>query len=144
MHSQQQVNRLIEEERERLIAAGKEPRIVLMGFSQGASPFRPFDSFGSIIDELFDNSGGAMALLSTLTSPHANRIEAAVVLATYLPLIDDMEDVRPLCRHGTSHSGADLSRIRSYSLRTLAIRRSSGYMAASIRTSRKYWTPSCV
>ncbi|GAA5996552.1 uncharacterized protein JCM10292_003047 [Rhodotorula paludigena] len=71
MHSQQQVNRLIEEERERLIAAGKEPRIVLMGFSQG----------------------GAMALLSTLTSPHANRIEAAVVLATYLPLIDDMEDL---------------------------------------------------
>ncbi|GJN90592.1 hypothetical protein Rhopal_003604-T1 [Rhodotorula paludigena] len=93
IHSQQQVNRLIEEERERLIAAGKEPRIVLMGFSQGASPFRPFDSFGSIIDELFDNSGGAMALLSTLTSPHANRIEAAVVLATYLPLIDDMEDL---------------------------------------------------
>ncbi|GAA6040226.1 hypothetical protein JCM8097_004193 [Rhodosporidiobolus ruineniae] len=62
-HSQQQLNRLIEEERQRLISQGKEPRIVLMGFSQG----------------------GAMALLNLLTDETASHIEAVVVLSTFLP-----------------------------------------------------------
>lgn len=35
VHSQQQLNRLIDDERARMVALGKEPRIVLMGFSQG-------------------------------------------------------------------------------------------------------------
>lgn len=44
VHSQQQLNRLIDEERQRMVTAGKEPRIVLMGFSQGESLSRRDDS----------------------------------------------------------------------------------------------------
>uniref|UniRef100_A0A0K3CNX6 Acyl-protein thioesterase 1 n=1 Tax=Rhodotorula toruloides TaxID=5286 RepID=A0A0K3CNX6_RHOTO len=71
VHSQQQLNRLIDEERQRMVTAGKEPRIVLMGFSQG----------------------GAMTLLSTLTARSENRIEAAIVLSTYLPMIEELDEV---------------------------------------------------
>lgn len=35
VHSQQQLNLLIDEERARMVELGKEPRIVVMGFSQG-------------------------------------------------------------------------------------------------------------
>ncbi|BGP08219.1 Acyl-protein thioesterase 1 [Rhodotorula toruloides] len=71
VHSQQQLNRLIDEERQRMVTAGKEPRIVLMGFSQG----------------------GAMTLLSTLTARSENRIEAAIVLSTFLPMIEELDEV---------------------------------------------------
>jgi len=39
MHSQQQLNQLIDDERQKMLDAGKPPRIVLLGFSQGAFPF---------------------------------------------------------------------------------------------------------
>jgi hypothetical protein len=38
VHSQQQLNLLIDEERARMVELGKEPRIVVMGFSQGEPP----------------------------------------------------------------------------------------------------------
>lgn len=40
VHSQQQLNLLIDEERARMVELGKEPRIVVMGFSQG-EPLSP-------------------------------------------------------------------------------------------------------
>lgn len=42
MHSQQQLNQLIDDERQKMLDAGKPPRIVLLGFSQGAPPLTPF------------------------------------------------------------------------------------------------------
>ncbi|GAA5983655.1 hypothetical protein JCM11641_000923 [Rhodosporidiobolus odoratus] len=63
-HSQQQLNRLADEERQRMVSMGKEPRIVQMGFSQG----------------------GVMTLLSLLTAQSASRYEAGVVFSAYLPL----------------------------------------------------------
>ncbi|GAA5884197.1 hypothetical protein JCM3774_005576 [Rhodotorula dairenensis] len=65
VHSQQQLNLLIDEERARMVELGKEPRIVVMGFSQG----------------------GVMSLLLSLTAPF-DRIEAAIVFSTYLPMMD--------------------------------------------------------
>lgn len=35
-----------------------------------------------------------MTLLSTLTAQSENRIEAAIVLSTYLPLIEELDEVR--------------------------------------------------
>jgi len=36
VHSQRQINELVDQERAKMIEEGKEPRIALMGFSQGA------------------------------------------------------------------------------------------------------------
>ncbi|BGP48258.1 hypothetical protein JCM10450v2_004130 [Rhodotorula kratochvilovae] len=69
MHSQQQLNRLIDAERQKMLDAGKLPRIVMLGFSQG----------------------GVMSLLATLTARTRDRIEAAVVMSTYLPLLDSFD-----------------------------------------------------
>ncbi|GAA6051709.1 hypothetical protein JCM3770_002694, partial [Rhodotorula araucariae] len=69
MHSQQQLNLLIDAERQKMFDAGKVPRIVMLGFSQG----------------------GVMSLLATLTAPTSDRIEAAVVMSTYLPLLDSFD-----------------------------------------------------
>ncbi|GAA5983939.1 hypothetical protein JCM10908_005984 [Rhodotorula pacifica] len=69
VHSQQQLNLLIDEERSRMAELGKEPRILVMGFSQG----------------------GVMSLLLSLTAP-ADRIEAAIVFSTYLPMMDRAEE----------------------------------------------------
>lgn len=77
VHSQQQLNLLIDEERARMVELGKEPRIVVMGFSQG----------------------GVMSLLLSLTAP-ADRIEAAIVFSTYLPMMDRASEwVGPESRH---------------------------------------------
>ncbi|GAA5820096.1 hypothetical protein JCM11251_005480 [Rhodosporidiobolus azoricus] len=77
-HSSQQLNQLVEQERELLISEGKEPRIVMMGFSQG----------------------GVMTLLSTLLSKNPSRFEAAVVFSTYLPMIDNIASlISPAARN---------------------------------------------
>ncbi|BGP16366.1 hypothetical protein JCM10213_004908 [Rhodosporidiobolus nylandii] len=70
-HSQQQLNRLVAEERQRLVAKGKAPRIAMMGFSQG----------------------GVMTLLSLLTAETAERFEAGIVFSAYLPLKDQIEEL---------------------------------------------------
>ncbi|GAA5908641.1 hypothetical protein JCM8208_002171 [Rhodotorula glutinis] len=71
MHSQQQLNQLIDDERQKMLDAGKPPRIVLLGFSQG----------------------GVMTLLATLTAPTRDRIEAAAVMSTYLPMLDSFDEI---------------------------------------------------
>lgn len=35
VYSQRQINQLVDEERDAMIALGKEPRVAIMGFSQG-------------------------------------------------------------------------------------------------------------
>ncbi|GAA5885967.1 hypothetical protein JCM6882_004216 [Rhodosporidiobolus microsporus] len=67
-HSLQQINQLVEQERQLLISQGKEPRIAMLGFSQG----------------------GVMTLLSTLLAQDPSRFEAGVVFSTYLPMIDNI------------------------------------------------------
>ncbi|KPV74621.1 uncharacterized protein RHOBADRAFT_53590 [Rhodotorula graminis WP1] len=71
MHSQQQLNQLIDDERQKMLDSGKVPRIVLLGFSQG----------------------GVMTLLATLTAPTRDRIEAAAVMSTYLPMLDSFDEI---------------------------------------------------
>ncbi|GAA5845537.1 hypothetical protein JCM9279_003070 [Rhodotorula babjevae] len=71
VHSQQQLNQLIDDERQKMLDAGKVPRIVLLGFSQG----------------------GVMTLLATLTAPTRDRIEAAAVMSTYLPMLDSFDEI---------------------------------------------------
>ncbi|GAA5850436.1 hypothetical protein JCM8547_001874 [Rhodosporidiobolus lusitaniae] len=89
VHSTQQINKLVDEERQRLVSAGKEPRIVLMGFSQG----------------------GVMTLIQTLTASSPSRFEAAIVFSTYLPLFSQIEQLATPSASSTpllwSHGRAD-------------------------------------
>ncbi|GAA5979413.1 hypothetical protein JCM21900_002510 [Sporobolomyces salmonicolor] len=69
VHSQQQLNKLVDDERERMVREGKEPRIALMGFSQGA----------------------VMTILAVLTASSADRYEAGIALSGYLPLVSQAD-----------------------------------------------------
>ncbi|GAA5865662.1 hypothetical protein JCM1840_003209 [Sporobolomyces johnsonii] len=71
VHSQQQLNKLVNDERERMVRDGKEPRIALMGFSQGA----------------------VMTILAVLTASSADRYEAGIALSGYLPLVSQADTV---------------------------------------------------
>ncbi|GAA5824292.1 hypothetical protein JCM5353_007010 [Sporobolomyces roseus] len=71
VHSQRQINELVDQERAKMIEEGKEPRIALMGFSQGA----------------------VMTLLSMLSSNATDRFEGCVALSAYVPLLDHLNDI---------------------------------------------------
>ncbi|GAA5909211.1 hypothetical protein JCM5296_000820 [Sporobolomyces johnsonii] len=71
VHSQQQLNKLVDDERARMVREGKEPRIALMGFSQGA----------------------VMTILAVLTASSADRYEAGIALSGYLPLVSQVDAV---------------------------------------------------
>lgn len=38
-------------------------------------------------------AGGVMTLLATLTAPTRDRIEAAAVMSTYLPMLDSFDEI---------------------------------------------------
>ncbi|KAL8281075.1 hypothetical protein RQP46_006433 [Phenoliferia psychrophenolica] len=67
--SAQQIHDIIREERERMVKAGKLPRIVVAGFSQGA----------------------VMSLLVALTA--SPPVEAAILLSAYLPKLAQVESL---------------------------------------------------
>ncbi|GAA5915121.1 alpha/beta hydrolase [Sporobolomyces salmoneus] len=71
IHSQQQLNKLVDEEKEKMRRDGKEPRIALMGFSQGA----------------------VMTMLSLLTANETKRFEAGIALSGYVPLLDSIDQI---------------------------------------------------
>lgn len=71
VHSQQQLNKLVDDERDKMEADGKEPRIALMGFSQGA----------------------VMTLLALLSANETDRFEGGIVLSGYVPLLEDLGDI---------------------------------------------------
>ncbi|GAA5950653.1 hypothetical protein JCM3765_000567 [Sporobolomyces pararoseus] len=71
VHSQQQLNKLVDDEREKMREAGKEPRIALMGFSQGA----------------------VMTMLGLLTADETSRLEAGIALSGYVPLLNYLDDI---------------------------------------------------
>ncbi|GAA6014627.1 hypothetical protein JCM11491_000175 [Sporobolomyces phaffii] len=71
VHSQQQLNKLVNEEKAEMTRDGKEPRIALMGFSQGA----------------------VMTMLALLTANETNRFEGGIALSGYVPLLDDLDHI---------------------------------------------------
>ncbi|GAA6001364.1 hypothetical protein JCM10207_006627 [Rhodosporidiobolus poonsookiae] len=79
VHSQQQLNRLVDEERQKMALAGKEPRIVMLGFSQG----------------------GVMSLLQLLTAREPDRFEAGVVFSAFLPLKDQISELATAASRNT-------------------------------------------
>lgn len=114
VESQRQINQLIREERDILIEAGKEPRIALAGFSQGAS----------------------ISLAVTLTSDEP--IEALIMMSGYIPMPDKLrinsavqQDVPVFWGHGrydpditVDHAAEDVKALRlpPYSLSGLRFR----------------------
>ncbi|GAA5855126.1 hypothetical protein JCM3766R1_003195, partial [Sporobolomyces carnicolor] len=71
VHSQQQLNRLVDREREAMVERGTEPRIVLAGFSQGA----------------------VMTILGLLTADKPDRFEGGIALSGYVPLLNHIDDL---------------------------------------------------
>ncbi|GAA6064587.1 hypothetical protein JCM10212_003763 [Sporobolomyces blumeae] len=121
VHSQQQLNKLVDDEKALLARSGKEPRIVLMGFSQGA----------------------VMTILGVLSTDREDRYEAGIALSGYVPLEDDLSLLAsPLARrtpllwlHGRedpyltaekAKRGAQILRRRPISLEKLEFRIFSG------------------
>ncbi|GAA5939284.1 alpha/beta hydrolase [Sporobolomyces koalae] len=71
VYSQRQINQLVDEERDAMIALGKEPRVAIMGFSQGA----------------------VMTLLAVLTANETSRFEGGIALSGYVPLLDHIKSM---------------------------------------------------
>lgn len=67
---------------------------MLCGFSQGAFLSPRTSPEPSLTEDA--SAGGVMTLLQALTADSPNRFEAAVVFSTYLPIPNEIEDVRPL------------------------------------------------
>lgn len=124
VESQRQINQVIREEREILTEAGKEPRIVLAGFSQGA----------------------AMALLATLTA--IEPIEALIMYSGYLAMPTRLRRLGGLVQsttptfwgHGrddpdidVENAAADVRALRQYySMSALRFRVSFGLQQRSV------------
>ncbi|ORY89453.1 Phospholipase/Carboxylesterase-domain-containing protein [Leucosporidium creatinivorum] len=126
IESQREINQLIQEERDALIRIGREPRIVVAGFSQGA----------------------VMTMLNVLVS--TDQLEAAILLSGYLPLPKQTQQLGSTIPHDLpvwwGHGEADPFLTEIHASEDVATLREAPYSLSNLEYKtyahvEHYWSP---